>query len=210
MPPPLPPSHCGTPLSPKGKDIVVELFLDLVCPFSSKMYKVVFDEVLGSYGDKVSFVVHQVIQPWHPQGTYVHEAALAVRDACGADAYAKFVRASYGAYDDGKWKDDDSFDKTRGQIYAELCALAATIEGVDAEAVAAALKLTGPGNAGTGVTQAIKWAVKYHRCRGIHVTPTVLVNGLEAGIVSSSWTAAQWKAWLEPMGADNWQGSKLG
>ena len=66
------------------------------------------------------------------------------------------------------------------------------------------------GNAGTGVTQAIKWAVKYHRCRGIHVTPTVLVNGLEAGIVSSSWTAAQWKAWLEPMGADNWQGSKLG
>ena len=120
------------------------------------------------------------------------------------------MRATYSAYDDGKWKDDDSFDKTRGQIYAELCALAATIEGVDAEAVAAALKLTGPGNAGTGVTQAIKWAVKYHRCRGIHVTPTVLVNGLEAGIVSSSWTAAQWKAWLEPMGADNWQGSKLG
>ena len=80
------------------------------------------------------------------------------------------------AFDDGKWKDDDSFDKTRGQIYAELCALAATIEGVDAEAVAAALKLTGPGNAGTGVTQAIKWAVKYHRCRGIHVTPTVLVT----------------------------------
>ena len=64
MPPPLPPSHCGTPLSPKGKDIVVELFLDLVCPFSSKMYKVVFDEVLAAFGDKVSFVVHQV---WHTQ-----------------------------------------------------------------------------------------------------------------------------------------------
>ena len=60
MPPPLPPSHCGTPLSPKGKDIVVELFLDLVCPFSSKMYKVVFDEVLAAFGDKVTFVVHQV------------------------------------------------------------------------------------------------------------------------------------------------------
>jgi hypothetical protein len=32
-------------------------------------------------------------------------------------------------------------------------------------------------------------------------------NGLEAGIVSSGWTGAQWKAFLE--GADCFQGSKL-
>ena len=35
------------------------------------------------------------------------------------------------------------------------------------------------------------------------------VNGLEAGLVSSGWSAAEWSAFLEPMGTDNWQGSRL-
>lgn len=29
------------------------------------------------------------------------------------------------------------------------------------------------------VTQHLKWATKFHRVRGVHVTPTVFVNGLE-------------------------------
>jgi len=49
------------------------------------------------------------------------------------------------------------------------------------------------GNAGNAMTQHIKWACKYHRGRGVHVTPTVHVNGLEAGIVSSGAAAG-----LEP------------
>ena len=31
------------------------------------------------------------------------------------------------------------------------------------------------------------------------VTPTVFVNGLEAGVVSSGWTPEQWLKFLEPM-----------
>ena len=46
-------------------------------------------------------------------------------------------------------------------------------------------------------TQALKWATKLHRVRGVHVTPTVHVNGLEAGIVSSGWTGEQWLKFLE-------------
>ena len=38
----------------------------------------------------------------------------------------------------------------------------------------------------------MKWAVKYHRVRSIHVTPTVLVNGIEAPDISSGWTGDQW------------------
>ena len=43
----------------------------------------------------------------------------------------------------------------------------------------------------------------------VHVTPTVFVNGLEAGVVGSGWTGAEWKQFLSPMGADNWQGTQL-
>ena len=37
----------------------------------------------------------------------------------------------------------------------------------------------------------MKWIIKHHRTRGVHVTPTCFVNGLEAGIVSSGWSAEQ-------------------
>ena len=58
----------------------------------------------------------------------------------------------------------------------------------------AQLSLTGPGNVGNAVTQAIKWSVKFHRARSVHVTPTVLLNGIEAPDVSSGWSAEQWAA----------------
>ena len=100
-----------------------------------------------------------------------------------------------------------SGDKTRQQIYDEILAVlaAAQLEGVDLGAVGGKLNNTGHG---TGMTQAIKWSVKYHRARSVHVTPTVFVNGLEAGVVSSGWTAEQWSLFLSPMGADNFTASK--
>lgn len=173
------------------------------------MWKSVYSGgALAKYGDKVCFQLNQVPQPWHPQGTYVHEAALAVRDAAPA-SYAAYVDAIFTAYDGGAFQDDATWDKSRAQIYEQLLDIAAAT-GIDRAAVASRLAMgEGGGNSGNAMTQHIKWATKYHRARGVHVTPTVHVNGLEAGIVSSGWSGEQWSAFLEPMGADNWQGTKL-
>lgn len=38
----------------------------------------------------------------------------------------------------------------------------------------------------------MKWAVKYHRTRSVHTTPTVFLNGLEAPDISSSWGLDEW------------------
>jgi hypothetical protein len=43
-------------------------------------------------------------------------------------------------------------------------------------------------NPGSEVTPQLKAAVKVHRKRGVHVTPTVFLNGVEAGDVSSGWS----------------------
>ena len=106
------------------------------------------------------------------------------------------VKAVYSAFDAGKFQDDDTVDKSRKQIYGDLIGLlgtSETLKTVDPSEVFKRLELTGPGNAGNAMTQHIKWACKYHRGRGVHVTPTVHVNGLEAGIVSSGAAAG-----LEP------------
>ncbi len=54
-------------------------------------------------------------------------------------------------------------------------------------------------NTGNELTQAVKWLVKYHRSYGVHVTPTVFLNNIEAGQVSSSWTLPEWTELLEPL-----------
>lgn len=185
MPPPLNPIAAGHPLSPPGKPVVIELFLDLICPFSSKMYKTVYDEVLPAFGQQVSFVIHQVPQPWHPQGTYVHEVALAVKQV-QPGLYPAVCRALFAAYDSGKFTDADTWNKSRAQVFArsapslasryplwpdrslpplqvyeELLDVAAAT-GAPRAAVAALLTDTG---SGSGMTQSLKWAVKFHRVR---------------------------------------------
>ena len=164
------------------------------------MFNTLYDKVIPSLDDDITITIHQVVQPWHPQGTMVHEAALAVREVA-PEQYAPYVSAIYKAYTDGKFKDDDTWNKTRAQIYHELLELVP--KGVSNDAVRKLLEMgEGGGNAGNEMTKHIKFACKFHRTRGVHVTPTVFVNGVEAGVVSSGWSEEDWKKFLAAKGED--------
>ena len=52
-------------------------------------------------------------------------------------------------------------------------------------------------NSGNGVTDDVKVQVKANRLTGVHVTPTVVFDGVVNNEISSSWTAEQWEEWLE-------------
>jgi hypothetical protein len=162
MPPPLPRVSAGFNLCQDQEDapgaaprraVQVELFLDLVCPFSSTMWQAVRTmqrKGLPHVVSNVSFIVHQVPQPWHPQGAWVHEAALAVRATTPA-AYPQFLDEVYAAYDGGAFKDDSTWNKTRPEVYSELLTLAVAA-GANRDAAAALLQRT-EGNHGTFVAQ---------------------------------------------------------
>mmetsp|Transcript_44802 Transcript_44802/g.115952 ORF Transcript_44802/g.115952 Transcript_44802/m.115952 type:complete len:205 (+) Transcript_44802:71-685(+) len=174
---------------------VVELFLDLCCPFSKKMFNTLVGGGVISKMADVDFVFMPVVQPWHPQSTLMHEAALAVREVAGPQKFWEFCEALFAKQEN--FFDDAVADKSRSQIYAELLEIAASV-GVQTADVGALLALKGSGNAGNGVTQEIKWATKLHRVRGVHVTPTVFLNGLEAGAISSGWSAEEFVSYLTP------------
>jgi hypothetical protein len=97
--------------------------------------------------------------------------------------------------------DVETWDKSRRQIYAELAALAGEA-GADAAQVAAKLQpnpdgvAKGEKNMGTCVKPTMAQTAKFHRKRGVHVTPTVFVNGVEATDVSSAWTGEQFTTFL--------------
>ncbi|OCL11031.1 hypothetical protein AOQ84DRAFT_396524 [Glonium stellatum] len=159
----------------------LELYLDYVCPFSKKMFNTVFNTLKPTitsppYADRLVIIFRQQIQPWHPSSTLVHEAGAAVL-RLAPDKFFDFSKELFeqqAAY----------FDVNVKEVYQLL--VISDKPGPD-----------GALNTGNRVTNDVKLMVKANRLVGVHVTPTVLFNGIVENSISSSWTKEQWEEWLK-------------
>lgn len=92
--------------------------------------------------------------------------------------------------------------ETRNDSYKRLSAIGARV-GVDEQEMLKLLWISDePGedgslNSGNGVTNDLKVLVKMNRMQGVHVTPTVVFNGVVENGISSSFSKEQWEEWLE-------------
>ncbi|CZR55312.1 uncharacterized protein PAC_05199 [Phialocephala subalpina] len=181
----------------------LELYLDYVCPFSAKMfntvYTAVFPLIQKKYASKVQILFRQQIQPWHPSSTLVHEAAVAVLKL----QPNKFWDFSRALFDDAKsFYDVNIVNETRNQSYARLAKIGAKV-GLDEKQMYDLLFISDkPGkdgslNTGNQVTNDLKVLVKMNRMQGVHVTPTVVFDGVVENNISSSFSGEQWEEWLE-------------
>jgi hypothetical protein len=173
--------------------VLVEVFLDYNCPYSRKAFLTLWEQVMPLYKteQRVQFSFGLVPQPWHAQSCYLHEAALAARHLGGDQAFWNASAALFAHQSD--WNDEKVLDKTRRQIYEELAGCLEKAGVVSSAAALLELLLTAPGNGGNAVGAAVKFVCRYHRVRGVHVTPTVHINGIPELNASSSWTKEDWK-----------------
>jgi protein-disulfide isomerase len=156
------------------------------------------ESLLNKYGDRLVTIFRQQIQPWHPSSTLVHEAGYAVQKIDST----KFYDFSAKLFDQQKdFFDVNVVNETRNATYKRLAKIAGSV-GVDEKKVYELLEVSNkPGedgslNIGNGVTNDVKFQVKANRMTGVHVTPTVVFDGVVAGEISSSWTEGQWEEWL--------------
>ncbi|KAI9325847.1 hypothetical protein DFJ73DRAFT_868124 [Zopfochytrium polystomum] len=180
---------------------ILEFYVDFVCPFSKKIFTRLVEDVVPyaeeAYPGKVAFVLRQQVQPWHPQSALLHEVLIAATrvspSAFQATAKTLFAVSEnfYDAY---------SYSKSRIQLYEELAAEVEKGAGVDKSKILALLKLNtadGAKNGGNSVTDELKVQIRIARQNAIHVSPTVLWNGLIDNNVSSGWDLAKWKEFLD-------------
>ncbi|KIY52623.1 hypothetical protein FISHEDRAFT_55820 [Fistulina hepatica ATCC 64428] len=178
----------------------LDIFLDYVCPFSAKMALSIENVLMplfgpgGLYEGKVKIIVRPQVQPWHASSTLVHEAALAVVRA----APQQYWHYSLKLFEHQKqFFDIPSATKTPLQIREELVELAKGIVPANSIGeVKGLLELKSTPNGGTSVTDDLKYTVKFSRQNGIHVSPTVLWDGIVANEISSGWSEQQWKDFL--------------
>ncbi|KAI9687052.1 MAG: hypothetical protein M1822_002462 [Bathelium mastoideum] len=167
----LAPKYAGLRLGPESAKQTVhtlELFLDYVCPFSAKMFKTLYSNVVPAKTYKrvspnLTIIFRPQIQPWHPSSTLVHEAAQAVQ---------KLAPGSFWAFSEKlfdhqtEYFDVNVVNESRNQTYERLAKLAGSVQGVDQNKVFDLLKISDkPGkdgslNSGNGVTDDLKPLVK--------------------------------------------------
>lgn len=106
-------------------------------------------------------------------------------------------------FDDAKsFYDVNVVNETRNDTYKRLAALGAKV-GIDESEMYKLLHISDkPGedgslNTGNGVTNDLKVLVKMNRMQGVHVTPTVVFDGVVENGIASSFTEKQWEEWLE-------------
>ncbi|KAK5202921.1 hypothetical protein LTR96_011160 [Exophiala xenobiotica] len=203
----LPPQFSGQLLraSDAKEKHTIELYLDYVCPFSAKFFKTFYKSVVPLIEEKytnpgVQVIFRQQIQPWHPSSTLVHEAGAAVLKAAPKSFWA-FSEKLFERQKD--YFDVGVLNETRNHTYKRLAKLAGSIDGIDEKAILELLLVPdkpsedGDSNVGNKVTNDIKFMTKANRLTGVHVTPTVLFNGVEERSISSGWIVEQWEDWLQ-------------
>jgi len=176
---------------------------DDIAKFSAKLYNTVYNSVFPlvsqQYASKVQIIFRQQVQPWHPSSTLVHEAGVAVLKI----QPSKFFEFSKALFDDSKsFYDVNVVNETRNKTYERLAKIGGSV-GVDEKKILELLWVDdkpaadGSLNTGNKVTDDLKLLIKAARLVGIHVSPTVVFNGVVENGISSSFSAEQWKEWLE-------------
>ncbi|KAK4057674.1 hypothetical protein OIO90_001322 [Microbotryomycetes sp. JL221] len=184
-------------MSSSNSRALSSIAVDLICPFSQKQLQGVYDSVLplirdGSLDLKV--VIRQVPQPWHSSSTLVHEAAIAVAQVLAEDKGNDFNDPGVNKQFNEFFKELMDNTESAVQTRERLADIAQAY--VDRNKFLDKVK-TGKSNGGTAVTTDLKQAIKYGRQMGIHVTPTVTLDGLVEPSISSSFSKDDWSKFFE-------------
>lgn len=180
----------------------VEVFLDYNCPYSGIMFKKVQDELLPrlqseGLSEKYNIVFVNVVQPWHGvQSSILHDVSFAV-SRVKPELFWKVSRAFFDNMT--QFYDTEIEDKSRRELTREVIALVGQVPGIsgtDVERITELVAVAGvkadgsANNVGNGVAKDSKYFARYARTLGVHVTPSVLVNGIYMAQIESS-TAAE-------------------
>lgn len=188
----------GTNVFQKTFPHVVNLYLDYNCPFSGRIFAKILKlvpELEKSHPGQFQFVFVNVVQPWHVNSVYLNEYSLVVAQLLRGkeNANTKFWNVSKSLFEHkDKFYDTVTAELGRTDIYNIIndVVFAENDLPFSKEELLGGLILPKTAEAKTlNLTNSsgddIKYFTKYLRGVGVHVTPTVSVDGIVDNTISS-------------------------
>ncbi|BEI80706.1 hypothetical protein CcaverHIS002_0112350 [Cutaneotrichosporon cavernicola] len=171
----------------------LEVYLEPLCPFSYKMARSLEDNVLphvkegGKYHGKVELIIRVYAQPFHYFSAFPARPSLPV---LGDNWFNKMVK------DKTPLQCQQAYVDVALDVLEKHGRLPAGPRSKAAGAMMDKLQVQDKMNGGSTMFTEIKYLTREGRQNGIHFTPTVLLNGLEDGSVSSSFGKDDWDKYL--------------
>ncbi|CCE79635.1 Piso0_001714 [Millerozyma farinosa CBS 7064] len=183
---------------------VVNIYLDFTCPFSAKIFlklqPTVIPKLEEKHPNKFQFVFVNVVQPWHPTSVILHEFSLVVAKLLDehksedVDTNKLFWDVSRVLFENKEefW-DSAVVDLDRNEIYKHISSIVFSQVKLPFSEQQVLGKLMikkqvgkqNQDNSGNAATMDLKYFTKYLRGVGVHVTPTVSIDGIVNDSVSS-------------------------
>lgn len=180
---------------------IVNLYLDYNCPFSAKIYlklPSVIEKLNKELPGAFQFVFVNVVQPWHPNSVNLHEYSIAaahlLRASSSESSNELFWKISKSIFEHKEaFYDSLTVNLGRNEIYQKIHDVVAKdvqlpfnkkdiLRRLEIEATS---KDEDAKNSGNDATVDLKYFTRYLRNVGVHVTPTVTVNGIVNDSISS-------------------------
>lgn len=174
----------------------VELYLDYQCMYSAKLFKNWYRDIIKTdKGGDYNFIFRNYIQPWHPSSSMVHEASFAYA-ALNPSKFWEFSLELFEKIEE--FYDTASAGISRNALYERIYDVVIKPNKellVDRDEFLSYLtiKLTTSNhqNSGNKVQNDVKYFTKIGRQNGVHVTPTVLIDGIKEQKIESSTSIEQ-------------------
>jgi glutaredoxin len=159
-----------------------EVFLEPTCPYSVRALNKL-DELLDTAGqDRITIKIRLHSQPWHMYSGVIVRAVLAASLVDGGKESAKRVLAAVGKHREEfefeKHCSGPNMDVTPNQVVAR-------IESYSGLKLAEAFAIP-------ELHVEVKWHAKYARQNGIHVSPTIMIDGLVQPDLGSGDPVEKW------------------
>ncbi|ODV63853.1 DsbA family protein ASCRUDRAFT_24003, partial [Ascoidea rubescens DSM 1968] len=175
----------------------VDIFIDFVCPFSAKLlinwYNDFIPLIEKTYPNQFQFILRPQVQPWHAIGSALTmETILAVNQIQPDQVWSV---ALYLMKNQRDYFDTAVINENKNQILSRLANAVqlSTNNLITADQVYNILFIRNKNdnepvhqNLDTKITNNLKYFTRFSRQNGVHVTPTISVDGVINPSIESS------------------------
>lgn len=189
-------AYGGGPAASLTESIVIEAFLDPLCPDSRDAWPTL-KEVIKDYSPLISLVAHPFPLPYH-DNSYISCRALHIANRLNASATYPLLELFFE--NQGTFSNARTRDKSRASIINDMANLVATAVG------ASLLPAVKSGFDDPNTDSAERISFKYGCSRGVFGTPYFFVNGFALPDAGSALGYQTWKDIIDPLVEKKWNG----